>query len=57
MTEKLPEIPQSYLVFGLLIALVIMRCFGIDSFTTAGLSLVIGFITGKQMERASSKKK
>jgi hypothetical protein len=49
---KLPEIPLTWLVAVLMVGLVIMRCFGIDSFTTAALSLVVGFITGKQAEAA-----
>jgi hypothetical protein len=45
------EIPQTWLVAALLIALVVMRMFGIDSFTTAGISLLIGYITGKHIEQ------
>ena len=49
---ELPEIPNTYLVALLLIALVILRMWGIDSFTTAGISLIIGYITGKHVEQA-----
>ena len=48
----LPEIPNSWLITVLLIGLVIMRCFGVDSFTTAGISLLIGYITGKHVEQS-----
>jgi uncharacterized membrane protein AbrB (regulator of aidB expression) len=49
---QLPEIPLTWLIGLLMVGLVIMRCFGIDSFTTAALSLVVGFLTGKQIEAA-----
>lgn len=57
---KFPDIPQSWLIAFLLLSLVVMRCFGIDSFTTAALSLVVGYITGKHVEQgknATKKKK
>jgi hypothetical protein len=47
-----PEIPQSWLVAGLIASLVILRAFNIDSFTTAGLGLLIGYVTGKHVEQA-----
>ena len=46
----LPDIPNSWLIGGLLIGLVVMRSFGIDSFTTAGISLILGYVTGKNIE-------
>jgi len=49
---NLPEIPNTWLVAGLLVSLVLLRAFGIDSFTTAGISLVIGYITGKHVEQS-----
>jgi len=33
-----------------------MRAFGIDSFTTAGISALIGYITGKHVEQGKKKK-
>ena len=48
---KLPEIPQSWLIGLLMVGLVIMRCFGIDSFTTAAISIIIGYLTGVKMEQ------
>jgi len=45
------EIPNSWLVSILLIGLIIMRFFGIDSFTTAALSLLIGYLTGVKLEQ------
>jgi hypothetical protein len=44
------EIPQTWLIALLLVCLVAMRFYGIDSFTTAGISLLIGYITGKHIE-------
>ena len=48
---KLPDIPQSWLISLLMVGLVIMRCFGIDSFTTAAISIIIGYLTGVKMEQ------
>ena len=48
---KFPEIPQSYMIFALLIGMIIMRCFGIDSWTTATLSTIIGYLTGIKLEQ------
>lgn len=50
--SNLPEIPNSYLIGGLICGLVVMRFYGIDSFTTAGISLIIGYVTGKHIEQA-----
>jgi hypothetical protein len=47
---KLPEIPQTWLIGLLLITAVIMRCFGIDSWTTATLGLISGYLVGKHIE-------
>lgn len=52
---KLPTIDNSYLIALIVIALVVMRCFGIDSFTTAGLSMVIGYVTGKHIEQTRNR--
>lgn len=51
MGGVLPEIPQSWLIGLIALCLVVMRCFGIDSFTTAGLGLIIGYLTGKHIEQ------
>lgn len=50
---KLPEIPQSWLILLLMIGLVTLRAFGIDSWTTAALSVIIGYLTGKHIEQKS----
>lgn len=50
--DNLPEIPNTYLVALLFLGLIILRMWNIDSFTTAGLSLVMGYITGKHVEQA-----
>lgn len=47
----LPEIPTTWLIFSLLLGLVILRAIGIDSFTTAGISMIMGYITGKHIEQ------
>lgn len=47
---SLPEIPQSWLIGLLLAGLIVLRIFGIDSWTTAALSMIIGYLTGKHIE-------
>lgn len=54
MKYEFPEIPNGYLILVLIIALVVMRCFGIDSFTTATLSMIVGYITGKHIEQTKN---
>lgn len=44
------ELPKTWLIAFLFLGLVVMRMFGIDSFTTAGISLLIGYITGQHIE-------
>jgi hypothetical protein len=51
---NLPEIPNSYLIAVLLVGMVIMRAYGIDSWTTAAISLLMGYITGKHVEQSRS---
>jgi hypothetical protein len=53
MTLQLCDIPQSWLILILLFSLVIMRCFGIDTFATAGISAIIGYVTGKHIEQGN----
>lgn len=47
---SLPEIPRTWIIFFLLVALVVLRAFGIDTWTTAALSLIIGYVTGQHIE-------
>jgi hypothetical protein len=47
---RLPDIPQTWIILSLLIALVIMRYFGIDSWTTASLGILVGYLTGKDAQ-------
>jgi hypothetical protein len=47
----LPEIPQSFLIMLLLISLVVMRMCGIDTFVTAGLSAISGYLLGIKLEQ------
>ena len=51
-TIFLPEIPQTWIIALLLTGMVVMRCFGIDTWTTAALSTVIGWLTGVKMEQS-----
>jgi uncharacterized membrane protein AbrB (regulator of aidB expression) len=49
---KLPDIPKTWIVIILLIGMVVMRCFGIDSWTTSALSIIIGWLVGVKMEQS-----
>jgi len=51
MKGKLEEIPNSWLVAMLLAGLIILRCFGIDTWVTASISVIIGYLTGVKMEQ------
>ena len=47
------EIPNSWLIAGLIIGMIVMRVFSIDSFTTAGLGMLIGYVTGKHVTESA----
>jgi len=49
---ELPNIPHSWLIALLLVCLVVLRAYGIDSFTTASISMIIGYLTGVKLEQA-----
>lgn len=51
MRAYLPEIPQSYLIALLMVAMVAMRYYGIDSWTTAGMGIISGWMMGKHVEQ------
>lgn len=44
---KLPEIPRSWLVAGVMIMLVALRAIGIDTYITAALSSIVGYVIGR----------
>ena len=48
---KLPEIPVTWLIALLMVGLVALRAFGIDAWTTAALSIIIGYLTGVKQEQ------
>ena len=52
---QLPKIPNEYIVLVLVIGLIVLRGFGIDSWTTAAISTIIGYITGKHLEQTRYK--
>ena len=52
--NKLPEIPVTWTIFILIIGLIIMRTFGIDTWTTAAISTLIGYLTGKHVEQTKT---
>jgi hypothetical protein len=51
---KLPEIPKSYMVIVLILGLIVLRIFGTDGFVTAGLSIIIGYLTGSHLEQTKT---
>lgn len=50
-----PEIPTSWIVVVLLLGLIILRAFDIDSWTTASISTIIGWLVGVKMEQSRIK--
>jgi hypothetical protein len=53
--KELPEIPNSWLIAFLLLGLLLLRCFDIDTWVTAALSMVIGYLTGIKLEQTRKK--
>lgn len=49
--DKLPDIPLTWLVALMFVALIILRSFGIDTWVTAALGLLVGYVTGKHVEQ------
>ena len=47
-----PELPNSWIVLTLAVTLIFLRWQGVDSWTTAALSMLIGWVTGKHIEQA-----
>lgn len=54
---KLPEIPITWLIGALMVGLVVLRAFGVDTWTTAALSIIIGYLTGVKQEQIREAKK
>lgn len=50
MTYK--EIPNTWLVLTMFAGMVVLRTFGIDTYVTAGISVLIGWVAGKHIEQA-----
>jgi len=48
---KLPDIPQTWFILALLVGLMGLRAMGIDTFVTAGLSSIIGYLLGTKLEQ------
>lgn len=55
-TIKLPEIPMSWIIVILLVGLIVLRAINIDSWTTAAISTIIGWLTGVKMEQIRGSK-
>jgi hypothetical protein len=50
--HHLPEIPHSWLITIIAVSLVTLRLVGIDSWTTASLGMLMGYLTGKHLNEA-----
>ena len=50
----LPDIPNSWIIAILAAGLVILRYYNIDSYTTAALGMIIGYVTGKHVQQTAS---
>lgn len=48
---NLQEIPKSYIIVIIFIGLIILRAMNMDSWVTAALSLIVGYMTGKHIEQ------
>ena len=48
----LPEIPRTWLIGILLVGLISLRAFGIDTFITAGITAIITWLTAVKFEQA-----
>ena len=44
------EIPMSWIIALFVVGMVVMRCFGIDSWVTATMGSILGYIMGKHIE-------
>lgn len=52
---RIPEIPTSWMVTIVCLCLIALRFTGIDSWTTAALSMIIGYMTGKHIENITQR--
>lgn len=52
---RFPEIPKSWIIVILLAGLIILRAMDIDSWTTAAISTIIGWLVGVKMEQSRVK--
>jgi len=50
------EIPNSWIIAFLAIALIGLRILDIDSWTTGALGIILGYLTGKHIEQVRSKR-
>lgn len=48
---SLPDIPKTWIIAAMLVGMIVMRCFGIDTWVTSALSLIIGWLVGVKMEQ------
>lgn len=46
----LPDIPKSYLIALCFLSLIVLRAYQIDSYVTASIGLVVGYLVGKHYD-------
>ena len=49
--KGIPEIPQSWLCLALLVGLIVLRAMGQDTWITASISSIMGYLLGVKMEQ------
>ncbi len=54
MVFTLPNIPKEWLVLALLVAMLVLALFNIDSWTHAILGSLAGYILGKDIQRCKN---
>jgi RsiW-degrading membrane proteinase PrsW (M82 family) len=52
--RNLPDIPHSWLVAVFFLGMIALRAMNIDSFVSVGLSLVAGFLFGKDLGKTQA---
>ena len=55
MKHKLPEIPVTWLVAFLFVTLIGLRYMNYDTWVTATISILIGYLTGVKLEQIRKK--
>ena len=55
--KELPQIPNSWIIVIVCLSLVVLRAINIDTYVTAGIATIIGYLTGVKLEQTRKCKK